>query len=139
MVNSRHGMTFSLKVPSKFSRSQSSIIKEILPPFPVVKNPDNLIITFDVNFKTQVLTKVRKHKRFEEIHNLILTLHNQGLGNKEISNYLNSHNIKTPTGKDYTRHLIGMFFYKYRKMNNRLKHSELKLTNIRFWIHDYYI
>jgi len=103
MVNSRHGMTFSLKVPSKFSRSQSSIIKEILPPFPVVKNPDNLIITFDVNFKTQVLTKVRKHKRFEEIHNLILTLHNQGLGNKEISNYLNSNNIKTPTGKDYTR------------------------------------
>jgi len=48
--------------------------------------------------------------------------------------YLNSHNIKTPNGKDYTRHLIGMFFYKYRKMNNRLKHSELKITNIRFWI-----
>ena len=115
---------------------QSSSIKEILPPFPVVKNPDNFIVTFEVNFKTQVLTKVRKHKRFEEIHNLILTLHNQGLGNKEISNYLNSHNIKTPTGKDYTRHLIGMFFYKYRKMNNRLKHSELKLTNIRFWISD---
>ena len=113
-----------------------SSIKEILPPFPVVKNPDNFIVTFEVNFKTQVLTKVRKHKRFEEIHNLILTLHNQGLGNKEISNYLNSHNIKTPTGKDYTRHLIGMFFYKYRKMNNRLKHSELKLPNIRFWIHD---
>ena len=102
----------------------------------MVKNPDNFIITFDVNFKTQVLTKFKQSKRFEEIHNLILTLHNQGLGNKEISNYLNSHNIKTPTGKDYTRHLIGMFFYKYRKMNNRLKHSELKLTNIRFWIHD---
>ena len=116
------------------TRLRSSSIKEILPPFPVVKNPDNLIITFDVNFKTQVLTKFKQSKRFEEIHNLILTLHNQGLGNKEISNYLNSHNIKTPTGKDYTRHLIGMFFYKYRKMNNRLKHSELKLTNIRFWV-----
>ena len=79
--------------------SRSSSIKEILPPFPVVKNPDNLIITFDVNFKTQILTKFKQSKRFEEIHNLILTLHNQGLGNKEISNYLNSHNIKTPTGK----------------------------------------
>ena len=102
----------------------------------MVKNPDNFIVTFEVNFKTQVLTKVRKHKRFEEIHNLILTLHNQGLGNKEISNYLNSNNIKTPTGKDYTRQLIGMYFYKSRKIERRLKHSELKLTNIRFWIYD---
>ena len=54
--------------------------------------------------------------------------------NEEISDYLNSHNIKTPNEKDYTRHLIGMYFYKLRKMNNRLKHSELKITNIGFWI-----
>ena len=107
--NSRHGITFSCRVQSKFIRSRSSSIKEILPPFPVVKNPDNLIITFDVNFKTQILTKFKQSKRFEEIHNLILTLHNQGLGNKEISDYLNSHNIKTPNGKDYARHLISIF------------------------------
>ena len=93
-------------------------------------------VTFEVNFKTQVLTKVRKHKRFEEIHNLINQLHEEGMGNKEISNYLNSNNIKTPTGKDYTRQLIGMYFYKSRKIERRLKHSELKLTNIRFWIYD---
>ena len=81
--------------------SRLSSIKEILPPFPVVKNPDNLLITFDVNCKTQVLSKFRKSKRFEENHNLISTLHNEALGNKEISYYLNSHNIKTPNGKDY--------------------------------------
>ena len=115
---------------------RSSSIQDILPPFPVVKNPDNFIITFDVNITTQVLTKVRKHKRFEEIHNLINKLHQEGMGNKEISNYLNSNNIKTPTGKDYTRQLIGMYFYKSRKIERRLKHSELKLTNIRFWIYD---
>ena len=56
------------------------------------------------------------------------------MGNKQISDYLNSHNIKTPTGKDYTRHLIGMYFYKSRKIERRLKHSELKITNIRHWI-----
>jgi len=55
------------------------------------------------------------------------------MGNKEISTYLNSKKIKTPTGKEYTRHLIGMYFYKSRKIERRLKHSELKLTNIRFW------
>ena len=54
------------------------------------------------------------------------------MGNKQISEYLNSQNIKTPTGKDYTRQLIGMYFYKSRKIKRRLKHSELKLTNIQF-------
>jgi hypothetical protein len=100
----------------------------------MVKNPDNFIITFDVNFTTQVLTKFKQSIRFEEIHSLIYKLYDEGMSNKEISNYLNSRNIKTPNGKDYTRHLIWMFFYKFRKMNNRLIHLELKITNIRFWI-----
>ena len=81
-----------------------------------------------------MLTRFKKSKRFEDTHNLINNLHKEGMGNKQISDYLNSHNIKTPKGKDYTRHLIGMYFYKSRKIEKRLKHSELKLTNIRFWI-----
>jgi len=92
-----------------------------------------LIITFDVNLKTQLLTRFRKSKRFEDIHNLIDQLDEEGMGNKQISEYLNSQNIKTPTGKDYTRQLVGMYFYKSRKIERRLKHSELKLTNIQFW------
>ena len=87
MVNSRHGMTFSLKVPSKFSRSRWSSIEDILPPFPHVKKPEDLIITFDVNLKTQVLTRFRKSKRFEDIHNLINQLHDEGMGNKQISEF----------------------------------------------------
>mgnify|MGYP003985554565 CR=1 FL=1 len=118
------------------NRSQWSRIKDIRRPFPHVKNPDSLIITFEVNFTTQILTKFRKSKRFEDTHNLINKLHEEGMGNKEISNYLNSHNIKTPTGKDYTRQLIGMYFYKSRKIERRLRHSELKLTNIQFWVSD---
>jgi hypothetical protein len=95
-----------------------------------------LIITFDVNLRTQVLSRFKKSKRFKDTHNLINQLHEEGMGNKEISNYLNSYNIKTPTGKDYTRHLIGMYFYKSSKIERRLKHSELKLTNLRFWVID---
>jgi hypothetical protein len=136
IVNSRHGMTFSCRVQYKFIRSLSSKFKDIRPPFPLTKNTDDLIITFDVNFTTQVLTRFRKSKRFKDTHNLINQLHEEGMGNKEISNYLNSHKIKTPTGKDYTRQLIGMYFYKSRKIERRLKHSELKLTNIRFWVID---
>jgi hypothetical protein len=106
--NSRHGITDLYRVQSKFIRPRSSSFQDILPPFPVVKNPDSLIITFEVNFTTQVLTRFRKSKRFEDAHNLINKLHDEGMGNKEISNYLNSRNIKTPTGKDYTRQLIGI-------------------------------
>ena len=107
----------------KTTRLQSNKFKEILPPFPVVKNPDNFIITFDVNITTQILTRFKKSKRFEEIHNLINQLHEEGMGNKEISNYLNSNNIKTPTGKDYTRQLIGMYFYKSRKTKTRIDYG----------------
>ena len=133
-MNSRQGITFSSRVQYKFIPSQSSSIKEILPPFPLVKNPDSLIITFDVNLRTQVLSRFRKSKRFKDTHNLINQLHEEGMGNKQISEYLNSQNIKTPTGKDYTRHLIGMYFYKSRKIERRLRHLELKLTNIQFWL-----
>ena len=115
------------------SSSIEHIIKEIRPPFPLVKNPNNFYITFELNFKTQELSKFKKSKRFEEIHNQIIDLHKEGMGNKQISDYLNLNNIKTPTGKEYTRQLIGMYFYKSRKIERRLKHSELKLTNIRFW------
>ena len=55
------------------------------------------------------------------------------MGNKEISNYLNSKKIKTPSRKEYTQQLIGMYFYKSRKIDRRLKHSELKLTNHKMW------
>ena len=87
--NSRHGIAVSIKVPYGNNLLRSSSIQDILPPFPVVKNPDNFIITFDLNITSQVLTKFNKSKRFEEIHNLINQLHEEGLGNKEISNYLN--------------------------------------------------
>jgi hypothetical protein len=52
------------------------------PLFPLIQNPDDLIITFDVNFTTQILTRFRKSKRFEDTHNLINKLHEEGMGNK---------------------------------------------------------
>ena len=134
--NSRCGIISGFWCTTKFSLLPWNRFKDIRPPFPLIKKPDDLIITFDVNFTTQILTRFRKSKRFEETHTLIKKLHEEGMGNKEISNYLNSKNIKTPTGKDYTRQLIGMYFYKSRKINRRLKHSELKLTNIQFWFPD---
>ena len=92
-----------------------------------------MIITFDVNFTTQVLARFRKSKRFEDTHNLINKFHEKGMGNKEILGYLHYHKIKTPTGKDYTRQLNGMYFYKSRKTNRISGHFELKTSKIQFW------
>ena len=61
-----------------------SRFKDIRPPFPLIKKPDDLIITFDVNFTTQILTKFRKSKRFEDIHNLINQFHEEGMSNMDI-------------------------------------------------------
>ena len=48
------------------------------------------------------------------------------MGNKQISEYLNSQNIKTPIGKEYARLPIEIYFYKSKKIKRRLKYSELK-------------
>jgi len=82
-VNSRQEITDRKYIPSKFIPSPWSRFKDIRPPFPPYKKTDNLIITFDVNFTTQVLTRFRKSKRFEDTHNLINQLHEEGMGNKK--------------------------------------------------------
>ena len=51
--NYRNGIMVSKYVPSKFNPLQWSsiehIIREIRPPFPLEKNPDNFYITFKLN------------------------------------------------------------------------------------------
>ena len=73
IVNSRQGITFSLKGPSKFSRSRWSKFKEIRPPFPQLRNPDDLIITFDINFTTQILTRFKKSLWLKKYNPKVLT------------------------------------------------------------------
>ena len=68
-MNSKHGITDPYRGPYGNNPSRSSSIEDILPPFPLVKKPEDLIITFDVNLKTQVLIRFRKSKRFDDVHN----------------------------------------------------------------------
>jgi len=50
---------------------------------------------------------------------LIKTLSDEGMSNKEISEFLNSMGIKTPKGKDYYPKLIWVTLKKYRKRLER--------------------
>ena len=50
---------------------------------------------------------------------LIKTLSDKGMSNRDISNFLNSMGIKTPKGKDYYPNLIWVTLKKYRKRLER--------------------
>jgi len=48
-------------------------------------------------------------------------LSDSGLNSKEISDYLNSQSIRTPTNKSYSSKLVWVSLKKYRKRLDRLK------------------
>ena len=58
------------------------------------------------------------HRRVQRLE-LIKTLSDEGMSNKQISEFLNSMGIKTPKGKDYYPKLIWVTLKKYRKRLDR--------------------
>ena len=60
---------------------------------------------------------------------LIKTLSDEGMSNKEISEFLNSMGIKTPKGKDYYPKLIWVTLKKYRKRLERYSSYKIIQTN----------
>ena len=53
------------------------------------------------------------------------TLSNEGYSSKEISEYLNSQNIKTPKGLDYYPKLVWVSLFKYRRRQQRYQTDDL--------------
>ena len=83
------------------------------------------------------------HRRVQRLE-LIKTLSDEGMSNKEISEFLNSMGIKTPKGKDYYPKLIWVTLKKYRKRLDRYSaykvvrsSEELILQPIKFIYYDF--
>ena len=83
------------------------------------------------------------HIRVQRLE-LIKTLSDEGMSNKEISEFLNSMGIKTPKGKDYYPKLIWVTLKKYRKRLDRYSaykvvrsSEELILQPIKFIYYDF--
>ena len=51
---------------------------------------------------------------------LLKSLKDKGFSTKEITNYLNSNNMKSPKGKLYTPKLVWVTLFKYEKRLKRL-------------------
>ena len=58
----------------------------------------------------------------------ILKLKKKGLTDQQIADHFNSLNIKTPTGKSYTKQLVLMTRYKYNKRIQRSREYSVTTT-----------
>ena len=87
-------------------------------------------IDFTVTITTKALSLVTlRGYRYEQIQK-ILKLKNKGLTDQQIAEHFNSKNIKTPTGKNYTRQLVLMTKYKYNKRLKRTKEHNVDVSPI---------
>ena len=89
---------------------------------------------FHIDFRVTITTKALflvnlRGYRYEQIQK-ILKLKNKGLTDQQIADDFNSKNIKTPTGKNYTRQLVLMTRYKYNKRLKRTKEHNVDVSPI---------
>ena len=87
-------------------------------------------IDFTATIRTSALSQFNlKGYRFEQIQK-ILKLKKKGLTDQQIPEFFNSINIKTPTGKSYTKQLVLMTRYKYNKRHKRSNTHSVKVSPI---------
>ena len=85
-------------------------------------------IKFTASITTKVLSQFSLIGYRNEQIQKIFKLKKKGLTDKQIADHFNSLNIKTPTGKSYTKQLILMTRYKYNKRIQRSKEYSVRTT-----------
>ena len=91
-----------------------------------------LSIEFTASITTKALSQFSLIGYRNEQIQKILKLKKKGLTDQQIADHFNSQNIKTPTGKNYTRQLVLMTRYKYNKRLERSKEYSVKVSPIIF-------
>ena len=78
-----------------------------------------LFIRFNVLLETKRLSIIRLSEDRSRRLELMVRLSDEGYSNKEISDYLNRHNIRTPKGLEYYPNLVWSTLFKYRRRQQR--------------------
>ena len=87
-----------------------------------------MVWDFSIEITTQSLSVFNISDKTQNRLEWLLSLRNDSLSNKEMSDYLNNLGILSPKGKKYSPKLIWGTLKKYK---NRLKRSkEYKITNV---------
>ena len=87
-----------------------------------------LSIEFTATITTKALSQFSLIGYRNEQIQKILKLKKKGLTDQQIADHFNNLNIKTPTGKSYTKQLILMTRYKYNKRIKRSKEYSVRTT-----------
>ena len=78
-----------------------------------------LFIRFNVLLETKRLSIIRLSEDRSQRLELMVRLSDEGYSNKEISDYLNRNNIRTPKGLKYYPSLVWSTLFKFRRRRQR--------------------
>ena len=87
----------------------------------------------DIIITRRQLTVVTLSDDWEQLQELIWKLHKEGMENKEISNYLNSRDIKPRRTKMFSGKLIWSLLERYRTRKMKKEELDIRLEDIGFY------
>ena len=94
----------------------------------------DVVLAFDVILKTRSLSlNLIPDERLER-HKLIVQLHEAGLSDREIAEFLNLSGIKTPTGRTYYQELVFVTRRKIRLRGSRQTRDAMTIQNVKFFL-----
>jgi len=91
---------------------------------------------YDIKVVTQILTL--KDIPEDQLKRLLLieTLYEKGLSSVQISDFLNNHQISTPTGLSYNPKLVWVTHKKFQKRKKRIKDTLVSVDQDYFYIRE---
>ena len=96
-----------------------------------------LYVHFTVELTTNRLGIFRLNDDRLDRLKLIKQLSDSGMSTKEITDYLNQHNIKTPKGLTYYPKLVWMTLFKYKRRLRRYTNDEIQRVTeslvVQYW------
>ena len=116
-------------ISQEISLSQSQWSK-----FPILFSMKDVVCIFNILITTRILSQSRISEDKTDRHKIISELCNDGFSDKQISEYLNQHQINTPTGLEYYPRLIWITRKKIRKIKERSVDIKSNLSEIGFFI-----
>lgn len=94
----------------------------------------DVVLAFDVIVKTRSLSLNLIPDERVERHKLIVQLHESGLDDREIAEFLNHCGIKTPTGRTYYQELVFVTRRKIRLRGTRQTGDVMTIQNVKFFL-----
>ena len=94
----------------------------------------DVVLAFDVSVRTRTLSLNLLPDGRMERHWLIEQLHEEGLLDKEIADFLNLAGITTPSGLPYYSELVFVTRRKSRLRSERKKEMAMQVGELRFYL-----